>query len=256
MLKEEAKPSKRARMARRLCAVTLLVGSVACLAGCGTSLNNNNPTAFSPTPAAQRAASKTADQLTAAATPGSGTYKIGPLDVLDVSVFNVPDLTRTVQVADTGTINYPLVGEVRAAGQTAREFERGLAARLNHYVQSPQVTVLVKEFNSQRVTISGSVRNTGAYPLKGNTSLMQALALAGDLDVNVASGEVVIFRTINGVRSAARFDFDAIREGKADDPQLQPGDVIVVDTSPAKVALSNIMKVLPLLGAAAIFTPL
>jgi polysaccharide biosynthesis/export protein len=173
-----------------------------------------------------------------------------------VSVFNVPDLTRTVQVADTGTINYPLVGEVRAAGQTAHELERGLGARLSHYVQSPQVTVLVKEFNSQRVTISGSVKSTGVYPMKGNTSLMQLLAMAGDTDVNISSGEVVIFRTINGTRSAARFDFDAIRAGKADDPQLQPGDVIVVDTSPAKVALSNIMKVLPLLGAAAIFTPL
>jgi polysaccharide biosynthesis/export protein len=161
-----------------------------------------------------------------------------------------------MQVADTGTINYPLAGEVHAAGQTAHELERGLAARLKHYVQSPQVTVLVKEFNSQRVTIEGSVKNTGVFPIKGNTSLMQALALAGDVDNSVASGDVVIFRTINGTRSAARFDFDAIRGGKADDPQLQPGDIIVVDTSATKVALSNILKVLPLLGAAAIFTPL
>ena len=211
-----------------------------------------------PTPAAEHAGAlaQAADKFTSVATPGNSAYKIGPLDVLDVQVFQVPDLTRSVQVADTGNIYYPLVGEMQASGKTAHEMELDLTKKLGaKYLQSPQVTVFVKEYNSQRVTVTGSVKNTGIYPLKGQTTLMPTLALAGDVDINVASGDVVIFRTINGKRSAARFDFDSVRSGKTQDPELQPGDVIVVDTSPAKVALQNVLKVLPLAGTAATFVP-
>jgi polysaccharide export outer membrane protein len=74
--------------------------------------------------------------------------------------------------------------------------------------------------------------------------------------MNVASGEVVIFRRINGQRSAARFDVTAINDGKFDDPELQPGDVIVVDTSATKVAIQSILKVLPAAATAAAFVPL
>src|SRR5262249_7717565 len=163
----------------------------------------------------------------------------------------------SVQVADTGIIHYPLVGEVQAAGKTAHQVETDLTRRLSaKYLQSPQVTVFVKEYNSQRFTVEGSVKRTGVFPLKGQTTLVQALAEAGDIDNNLASGAIVIFRTINGKRSAARFDFDAVQAGKAEDPQLQAGDIIVVDTSQSKVALQAFLKVLPIAGAAAMFTPL
>ena len=181
--------------------------------------------------------------------------KIGPADVLDISVFNVPDLAKTVQVADDGSINYPLIGDVAVAGKTAHEVERELTQKLGaKYLRNPQVAVLVKEFNSQRVTVSGSVKTSGVYSIKGNTTLMQVLAMAGDLDMTVASGNVVVFRTINGQRSAARFDVDDIKAGKAEDPQVQPGAVVVVDTSNTKVALGNILKVLPLATTAAVFS--
>src|SRR5262249_54262537 len=124
------------------------------------------------------------------------------------------------------------------------------------YLQSPQVTVFVKEYNSQRVTLEGSVRHTGVFPLKGRTTLMEGLAQAGDVDMDLASGEVVIFRTINGKRCAARFDFDQIRTGKSEDPELQANDVVVVDTSPGKVALEKFLKILPIAGTAAAFAPL
>jgi polysaccharide biosynthesis/export protein len=173
-----------------------------------------------------------------------------------VSVFQVPDLTKSIQVADNGMINYPLVGEIQASGKTAHQLELELAKRLGaQYLQSPQVTVFVKEYNSQRVTLEGSVRHTGVFPLKGKTTLMQSLAEAGDVDMDVASGDVVIFRTINNTRCAARFDFDSIRTGKSEDPELQANDVIVVDTSPGKVALDKVLKILPLAGTAAMFTP-
>jgi len=225
----------------------------ACLGGCGGSLSGNiTANSFAPTQAAE-AASK----LTAAATRGSSAYKIGPLDGLEISVFKVPDLTKTVQVSDDGTISYPLVGQVEAAGKTAKQLEQELAQKLGaKYLRDPQVTVLIREYNSQRVTVEGGVKTTGVYALKGRTTLSQILAIAGDVDASVASGDIVIFRTIDGKRSAAKFDFDDIRSGKVQDPELEPGDVIVADTSTTKIALANVMKVLPLATSAAIFVPL
>ncbi len=78
------------------------------------------------------------------------TYKIAPLDVLDVTVFKVPDLNKTVQVAADGTITYPLIGQVRAAGKTAHELARDLEHNLGaKYLRSPQITVVIKEHNSR-----------------------------------------------------------------------------------------------------------
>ncbi len=261
-------PSHPAGVAKRLCAALLLTICAACLGGCGASLNNNlnngtsssGATAFAPTAAAAEhsaALTEAANKLTSAATPGNSAYRIGPLDVLDVSVFKVPDLTKTVQVADDGTINYPLVGEIPAAGKTAHELERDLTQKLGgNYLRAPQVTVFVREYNSQRVTVEGSVKTAGVYAIKGRTTLMQVLAMAGDVDTSVASGDIVVFRTIDGKRSAARFDIDAIKAGKAEDPDLAPGDVIVADTSATKVALQNVLRVLPLATSAAVFVPM
>ena len=203
------------------------------------------------------AAAQSAEKLTSAATVGTNDYLIGPMDVLDISVYQVPDLTKTVQVGDDGSINYPLLGEVPATGKTAHGLERELQRKLGaKFIRSPQVTVFVKESNSQRVTIEGSVKSSGVFPLKGRTTLMQVLAMSGGVDMDTDSGNVVIFRTINGTRSAARFDFDSIKAGNAVDPELKAGDVIVVDTSSTKLALSNVMKVLPLATTAAVFSGL
>jgi polysaccharide export outer membrane protein len=216
--------------------------------------------AFAPTAASagqEAAAAQAADKLTAVAKPGNAAYRIGPLDVLAISVFKVPDLEKAVQVSENGTINYPLIGDVPAAGMTAHELEHELSQKLGgKYIKNPQVTVFVREYNSQRVTVTGSSKSTGIYPIKGNTTLLQVLALAGDVNPDIASGEVVVFRTTEGRRTAARFDIDAIKQGKTEDPLMQPGDVVVVDTSAVKVAFSNFMKVIPLAGTAAMFSGL
>ena len=245
------KPTYLIGAARCMLTATLLMVCVACLGGCGSS-SSSTSTAFAATPAAEAAA-----KLTSVATPGNSAYKIGPLDVLDVSVFKVPDLTKTVQVADDGTINYPLVGEIPAAGKTAHQLERDLMQKLGgKYLRSPQVSVFVREYNSQRVTVEGSVKTTGIFALKGRTSLIQMVAMAGGIDTTVASGDVVVFRTIDGKRSAARFDVEAIKKGEAEDPEVEPGDVVVIDTSSTKVALNNVLRFLPLATSAAVFAPL
>jgi polysaccharide export outer membrane protein len=187
---------------------------------------------------------------TSAATPVNAAYEIGPLDVLDISVFQVPELTKSVQVTEMGTVNLPLVGEIPVAGKTAQGVERDLSNRLGaKYVQNPQVTVYVKEYNSQRVTITGAVKNPGVYPIKGKTSLMQAVALAGGL-VDVSDSSALVLRTSGGKRSAAKFNVSSIQYGDAEDPILQPGDQIVAGTSAIKSGFNTILKALPLAGVA------
>jgi polysaccharide export outer membrane protein len=184
-----------------------------------------------------------ADTSTSATTPSA--YRIGPADILDISVFNVPELSKTVQVAETGTVNFPLVGEVPAAGKTAQQLERELTAKLGaKYLQNPQVTVLVKENNSQRVTVEGAVKTPGVYPMKGGTTLLQSMAMAGGLDPS-SDSTVLVLRTSGGKRSAAKFDVAAIQKGKAEDPALQAGDVLVVGTSAIRAGFNNILKFLP-----------
>jgi polysaccharide export outer membrane protein len=194
---------------------------------------------------------RTAAELTAVATPGSHAYKIGPQDVLDISVFQAPDLSKTVEVADNGNIDLPLIGETPAAGKTANELQRDLSSKLGaKYLQNPQVTVLVKEFNSSRVTVSGAVKNPGVFPYKSQ-SLLQYVVMAGGLAPE-SNSMVVVLRQINGKRSAAKFNLSDIQSGSADDPLVQSGDVIVADTSVVKRGLNGILKVLPLAGFAAL----
>lgn len=225
----------------------------------GSLTSTSGTSSFTPVGPAihSTAASQAADALTAVAKPGNAAYKIGPLDVLNISVFKVPDLNKEVQVAEDGTINYPLIGDIPAAGKTVRELEQALTKQLGgKYLREPHVTVVIKEYNSQRVTVSGAVKTSGVYAIKGNTSLMQIIAMAGDVDMNTDSGDVVLFRTINGQRSAAKFDIDAIKSGKAADPQVEPGDVIVVDSSATKVVFHNLVSAMPIATAAALFSGL
>lgn len=248
----------------------LLLAATLGVTGCGASLNDGKPAALldgpasepfhaaaaatpsttSDTPtttsAAPAALSKVAQDLTAGSKPGTGAYKIGPLDVLEVSVFKVPDLSKTVQVADSGTVNLPLVGEVPAAGRTAQDVERDLAKKLGaKYLQNPQVNVFVKEYNSQRVTIDGAVKKPGVFPIKGRSTLLQMIASAEGL-TEVANSEVVIFRETDGKRAAAKFNIDTIRSGDAEDPALMQGDTIVVGTSALAQSYQNLLKAVPL----------
>jgi polysaccharide biosynthesis/export protein len=190
-----------------------------------------------------------AAEATAAVTPNNLAYKIGPGDILDVTVFKVAELSKSAQVSEAGTINYPLVGDVPVAGKTPRQVEREMTSMLGaRYLQRPQVSVFVKEFNSQRITIEGAVKRPGVYPIQGSLSLLQAVAQAQGME-EVADEEVVVFRSVNGgKRTAARFDIGEIRTGDAPDPQLEAGDVIVAGKSALKEGWANVMKVLPVMS--------
>lgn len=198
---------------------------------------------------------RAADALAAAATPGDTAYKIGPLDVLDISVFQAPELSKTVEVASNGTIDVPLLGETPVVGKSAYQLQQELNSRYGaKYLQNPQVTVSVKQFNSSRVTISGAVNHPGVFPYKGET-LLQFVTMAGGLAPE-ANSMVVVLRQSNGARSGAKFNLSDIEAGRTNDPAMQPGDLVVADTSVVKkgfkVILTPIMKVLPLAAFAGI----
>ena len=157
-----------------------------------------------------------------------------------------------MQVAEDGAINLPLVGQIPAAGKSASQLERDIEARLNaRYLKSAQVTVFVKEYNSQRVTVEGAVRSPGVFPLRGNDTLMQVLAKSGGVNKEVASDDVIVFRNADGARTMIRFDISAIRGGAEADPRVLPGDVVLVEESAAKETLNLFLKVLPIAGTAA-----
>lgn len=176
-------------------------------------------------------------------------YVIAPQDVIDVTVFQVPDLSKTVPVSARGSISLPLIGEVAAAGRTPAQLEADITARLAaDYLQSPDVSVFVADPVSQRVTIEGAVNKPGIYPTSGQTTLLQVVALAGGLDRIADTRGIVVFRQVAGQRHAAKFDFRAIRAGTAEDPVVMGGDVVVVDESGAKAAFRNVRETIGLFG--------
>lgn len=199
-------------------------------------------------PAATDSLQASAAAIAAVSTPGAAAYKIGPQDVVEISVFKVPELSKSAQVSEAGTVNLPLVGEVIVAGKTAREFEKELTRQLGaKYLQKPQVTVFIKEYNSQRITVEGAVKRPGVLPIQGTMSLLQAVAMSQGLEES-SDDTVLVFRNSNGARKAARFDVSEIRTGAADDPQLMAGDVVVAGTSALKKNFNGFLKVLPVAG--------
>ncbi len=198
----------------------------------------------------QASLSKVAMSLSSASDPNSKAYKIGPRDVLEVTVFKVPDLSKVVQVSEAGTINYPLIGELEAGGKTAREIEQDLTKLLGtKYLQNPQIGVFVKEYNSQRVTVEGAVKKPGVYPIVGGMSLLQAVATAGGFESN-AEDTILVIRQKNGKSSAGKFDVSQIRQGKAEDIPLEAGDVIVASTSNIKQGMEVFYRLAPLASLA------
>ena len=168
-------------------------------------------------------------------------YRIGTEDLLEVQVFGVEQLGRTVRVNSMGFISLPLIGNLEVGGRTAQEAETAIATRLAEaYLQNPQVSVFIKEYTNQRVTVEGAVKMPGIYPLRGQTTLLRSLAMAGGQASLSDMSEVMLFRAdASGRRDAQVFDVERIRRGEAEDPTVVNDDVIVVNRSKARTALKD-----------------
>ncbi|WP_374555909.1 polysaccharide biosynthesis/export family protein [Thermomonas sp.] len=181
---------------------------------------------------------------------GATDYRIGAQDLLQVSVFGVQDLDKEVRVNSNGQVSLPLIGGVMAGGRTIPELEAELAKKYAEgFLQNPQVSVFVKEYASQRITLEGAVSKPGIYPITGKTTLLQSIALAGGVDDKVADlGGIVLMRQVNGKRMAAVFDLRQVRRGLIEDPQVYGDDIIVVEQSGSKSAFRRFIETAPAVG--------
>lgn len=180
-------------------------------------------------------------------------YQLVPGDKLKITVFRVEELSGDYTVDLAGNISFPLVGTVSATGMSASELGALLEIRLGaDYLQSPKVSVAVTESTGRLVTVDGSVREPGTYPVVSRMTLVDAVAMAKGTDDYSNPRRVAIFRQIEGQRMAAAFDLTDIRRGEAEDPRVYPGDVIVVDGSRTRGTLREILTALPVL---ALFRP-
>jgi polysaccharide export outer membrane protein len=181
-------------------------------------------------------------------------YRISPLDTLKVSVFQVPDLSGDFDVDLTGNIAMPLIGNVKAVGLTTIELDQRITQALSaKYMQNPDVSVGIKKSSSRLITVEGSVRSPGVFDASNtHLTLLQVVAMAHGTDEDANPHRVAVFRQIQGQRVAAAFDLTDIRRGKAEDPRIYSGDIVVVDGSKVKQAWKAALSSLPLLG---IFRP-
>ena len=181
---------------------------------------------------------------------GASDYRVGSQDLLEISVFGVQDLNKEVRVNSNGQISLPLIGGVMAGGRTIPELEKDLASKYaSGFLQNPQVSVFVKEYASQRITLEGAIVKPGIYPITGKTTLLQAIALSGGVDDKIADlGGIVLMRQVNGKRMAAVYDLRAVRHGTMNDPQVYGDDIIVVETSGSKSAYRRFIESMPVLG--------
>jgi len=170
------------------------------------------------------------------ADPANTEYQIGADDTLEITVFQVPELSRTVQVDRNGEFSLPILGRVPAAGKTADELTAFLTQKLQgRYLKDPLIAVVVKVAAKNRVTVDGAVIKPGVYPLTGPTTLIQAVALANGPDPRVANmRRVTIIRTVDGRRRGQTYDLAKIRDGKAADPGVDADDIIIVEASGAR----------------------
>jgi polysaccharide export outer membrane protein len=157
-----------------------------------------------------------------------GDYKIGPEDVLDISVWKNQELSRTVPVRPDGKVSMPLVNDIQAAGLTPSRLRQELTRRLSEFVPSPEVAVIVREVHSAKVSVVGAVRSPGRYEVRSPATVLELIALAQGF-TDFASRERIVVLRQNGTPARITFNYRKIADGTDQDNFfVQAGDIIVV----------------------------
>jgi len=157
-----------------------------------------------------------------------GDYKIGAEDVLDISVWKNPELSRTVPVRPDGKVSLPLVNDIQAAGLTPSRLRQELTRRLSEYVPSPEVAVIVREVHSAKVSVVGQVRNPGRYEVRSAATVLELIALAQGFTDFASRDRIIVLRQ-NATPARITFNYRKLTDGTEQDNFLvQPGDIIVV----------------------------
>src|SRR5664279_446009 len=170
---------------------------------------------------------------TAAAAPAvrSDSYVIGAEDVITVYVWKEPEMSKSVPVRPDGMISLPLIGEIKAAGNTPVQLQDVLAEAMKKMISDPQVTVVVEKIGSLNFNIVGEVNHPGYFPLTRRMTVLDAIAMAGGFRDFAKSKKVYVLRTAaNGTQERLPFNYKEVIKGKNQQQniELQPRDTIVV----------------------------
>jgi polysaccharide export outer membrane protein len=178
------------------------------------------------------ATAQTGQKVLASRTPEPsqvrGDYVIGAEDVLDISVWNNTTISRTVPVRPDGMISLPLLNDVRAAGRTPLQLRDDLMTKLADFMPSPEVSVIVREVHSAKVSVVGSVKKAGRFELKAGATVLDLLAQAEGVNEFASPSRIVVLRTDAGASKRLRFNYYRVTNGSEENFALRPGDIIVV----------------------------
>lgn len=159
----------------------------------------------------------------------SADYRLVPGDKLRIEVYRDAQLSQSLQVRPDGKITVPLIGDVPAQGRTSNELRDALVTSLKEYNTNPVVTVIVVETNPPVFYVMGEVNSPGTFPIKGQVSAVQALAMAGGFKDFAKTKDISILRKgAGGLQQTLKFNYKDALKGKGDNLYLQAGDMIIV----------------------------
>lgn len=158
-------------------------------------------------------------------------YRLGPDDVLEITVYREKELDRKVRISSDGYMSFPLLGKVKAGNLTVSELENNLIMGLKKYLKNPQVTVFISQYST--ITVSGQVKKPGSYPLKGRLTVIEAISLAGGFTKIAAKNKVKVMRLENNEEKTILVKVASInkRGDKLEDVSLKRGDIVFVPES-------------------------
>ena len=168
---------------------------------------------------------------TASSVVATTDYHLSPGDKLRVEVYKDPQLSQSLQIRPDGKVTLPLVGDIVASGLTPLELRDRVAEQLKEYVTNPVVTVIVVETSPVLVYVMGEVTTPGSIPMKGQMTVLQALAMAGGFREFANTKKIRILRKApNGANAGetVKFDYNAAVKGEHPPVFLSPGDMVVV----------------------------
>ena len=164
------------------------------------------------------------------ATTNPEDYRIGPEDVLFISVWKEEELQREVLVRPDGGISFPLAGDVQVAGKTPAEVEKDIASKIHKYIPEAVVTVSVQTVSGYTIFVDGKVKNPGKFIIGRYMDVVQAITLAGGLDTFADEDKIKVIRRQNGKQVVHKFNYTEVKRGQnlQQNIILQSGDIIMV----------------------------
>lgn len=208
-------------LVHRLIVATVTVTALLTLAGTAAPQQ--------PTPQPAAATQPPAPQP-ANARPSADDYRIGIEDELEISVWNNSALSRLVTVRPDGKISLPLINDVQAAGLTSMQLREVLAKRLTEYIPTPELSVIVRDIRSCKVSVIGEVLRPGRYEFRGKATVLDLLAQAGSFTNFASRGRIFVLRRDGQTLKRLPFDYKKVvsADGETENFFVQPGDIVVV----------------------------